>query len=219
MRNHKDTKTQRNAASSLFYLRRFFVSSCLCGFLIALVGAPEFQGEPQTAKPALNANQLAVDWVDRLNALDDWHLSVDGKEVGVEPVVDRMMELFAPDVVAEVPPHDAEQLGPVMLVGSAQVRKWVDKLARSNVQLNYIIKRQTEKEFEGELMVYSKPLPWGGLGISFQVIAGYSLRKDRRRFMEPGAVFIQYREDGKIQRFRLLLTEKDEVIDIYGGQR
>ena len=68
-------------------------------------------------------------------------------------------------------------------------------------------------------MVYSKPLPWGGLGISFQVIAGYSLRKDRRRFMEPGAVFIQYREDGKIQRFRLLLTEKDEVIDIYGGQR
>jgi len=45
------------------------------------------------------------------------------------------------------------------------------------------------------------------------------LRKDRRRFMEPGAVFIQYREDGKIQRFRLLLTEKDEVIDIYGGQR
>jgi len=167
----------------------------------------------------LNPNQLAVDWVDRLNALDDWHLSVDGKEVGVEPVVDRMMELFAPDVVAEVPPHDAEQLGPVMLVGSAQVRKWVDKLARSNVQLNYIIKRQTEKDFEGELMVYSKPLPWGGVGISFQIIAAYSSRRDRRRFMEPGAVFIQYREDGKIQRFRLLLTEKDEVIDIYGGQR
>jgi len=200
-------------------MRRFFVSSCLCGFLIALLGAPEFQAEPQTARPVPNPNQLAVDWVDRLNALDDWHLSINGKEEGVDQLVDRMMELFAPDVVAEVPPHDAEQIGPVMLVGSAQVRKWVDKLARSNVQLNYIIKRQTEKDFEGELMVYSKPLPWGGVGISFQVIAAYSQRKDRRRFMEPGAVFLQYREDGKIQRMRVLLSEKDEVIDIYGGQR
>jgi hypothetical protein len=31
--------------------------------------------------------------------------------------------------------------------------------------------------------------------------------------MEPGAVFIQFREDGKIQRFRLLLAEKDQVVD------
>jgi hypothetical protein len=31
--------------------------------------------------------------------------------------------------------------------------------------------------------------------------------------MEPGAVFLQYREDGKISRLRLLQTEKDEVID------
>ena len=155
-----------------------------------------------------------MEWVDRLNALDDWYLSVEAKEVGVDQVVNRMMELFAPDVLAEVPPHDNEQLGPVTLVGSAQVRKWVEKLARSHVSLNYVIKRQSEKEFEGELMVYSKPLPWGGLGISFQIIAAYSLREDRRRFMEPGAVFLQFREDGKIQRFRLLLAEKDEVVDI-----
>jgi hypothetical protein len=148
-----------------------------------------------------------------LNALDDWHLSVDGKEEGVDQVVDRMMELFTPDALAEVPPHDEEQLGPVMLVGSAQVRKWVEKIARSQVKINYIVKRQTEKEVEGEMMVYSKPLPWGGLGISFQIIAASSQRKDRRRFMEPGAVFLQYREDGKISRLRLLQTEKDEVID------
>jgi hypothetical protein len=191
----------------------------LISILMTLFVASELQAQPQTAKPVFNPNQLAMEWVDRLNALDDWHLSVNGKEEGVDQVVDRMMELFAADVIAEVPPHDEEQIGPVMLVGSAQVRKWVDKLARSNVQLNYIIKRQTEKEFEGELMVYSKALPWGGVGISFQIIAAYSLRKDRRRFMEPGAVFIQYREDGKIERFRLLLSEKDEVIDIYGGAR
>jgi hypothetical protein len=101
-----------------------------------------------------------------------------------------------------------------MLVGKAQVRKWMDKIARSLVSLNYIVKRQTEKEFEGEYMVYSKPLPWGGVGISFQIIAAYSLREDRRRFMEPGAVFIQYGEDGKIRRLRLLQTEKDQIINL-----
>jgi hypothetical protein len=196
------------------YLHRALISG-----LITLLVATESQAQPQTAKPELNPNQLAVQWVDRMNGLDDWHLSVEGKEEGVDQVVDHMMDLFAPDVIAEVPPHDEEQSGPVMLVGSGQVRKWVDKLARSHVQLNYIVKRQTEKEFEGELMVYSKPLQWGGLGISFQIIAAYSLRKDRRRFMEPGAVFIQYGEDGKIHRLRLLLSEKDEVVDIYGGTR
>jgi len=46
-----------------------------------------------------------------------------------------MMELFAPDVLAEVPPHDEEQIGLVMLDGSGQVRQWVEKFARSNVQL------------------------------------------------------------------------------------
>ncbi|HYR84928.1 MAG TPA: hypothetical protein VE422_12680 [Terriglobia bacterium] len=183
-------------------MRRLIIST-----LITLLAAFELHAQ------ALNPNQLAMNWVDRLNALDDWHISDDGKEEGVDAVVDRMMELFTPDVLAEVPPHDEEQLGPVMLVGSGQVRKWVDKLARTHVKLNYVIKRQTEKEVEGELMVYSKPLPWGGLGISFQIIAGYSLRKDRRRFMELGAVFIQFREDGKIQRFRLLLAEKDQVVD------
>lgn len=186
--------------------------------LITLLVSSVFQAQtppPQTAgKPVFDANKLAVEWVDRVNALDDWYLSVDGKEEGINQVVDRMMELFTPDVLAEVPPHDEEQMGPVMLVGSGQVRKWVEKIARSHVKINYVIKRQTEKEFEGELMVYSKPLPWGGLGISFQTIAAYSLRKDRRRFMEPGAVFLQFREDGKIQRIRLLLAERDEVLDI-----
>ena len=193
-------------------MRRFIIST-----LITILVASEFQAQtpPQQtpAKPVLNANQLAVEWVDRLNALDDWFLSVDGKEEGIDQVVDRMMELFAPDVLAEVPPHDEGQLGPVMLVGSGQVRKWVEKLARSNVKLGYLLKRQTQNEFEGELMVYSKPLPWGGLGVSFQIIAAYSLRKDRQRFMEPGAVFLQFRPDGKIERLRLFQTEKDEVVD------
>ena len=186
--------------------------------LITLLATFEFQAQtpPQTTpgKPVLDPRRLAEEWVDRLNALDDWYVSVEGKEEGVEQLVNRMMELFAPDVLAEVPPHDEEQIGPVMLVGSGQVRKWLDSLARSQVNLEYILRLQTEKEFEGELLVYSTPLPWDGLGISFQIIGAYSLREDRRRFMAPGMVVLQFGVDGKIHRFRLYLTELGEVVPI-----
>ena len=185
--------------------------------LIALLAGFELgaQTPPQTppGKPAPDVTQLAVNWVDRMNGLSNWYLSMDGKEDGANQGVDHMMELFAPDVIAQVPPHDPEQIGPVMLVGSGQVRKWIDKIAKSQVDIKYKIQRQTEQESDGEIMVHSKPLPWGGVSISFQVLAAYSLRQDRRRFLELGAVFIQYREDGKIQRVRLLLSEKDEVLD------
>ena len=188
----------------------------IVSILITLLSVSVFQAQtptqPPPAKPALDATLLAQEWVDRLNALDDWHITVDGKEEGVDPLVDRFMERLTPDALVEVPPHDEEQIGPVMLVGTKQVRQWADKFARSHVELRYLLKRQTEKEFEGELMVYTKTLPWGGLGVSFPIIAAYSMREDRRRFMDVGAVFIQYDPDGKIQRFRLIQSEKDEVL-------
>ena len=165
------------------------------------------------AKPAPDVKQLAVDWVDRMNNLSNWYLTMDGKEDEAVKVVDHMMEAFAPDAIVQVPPHDEEQIGPVVLVGSDQVRKWVDKIARSQVQINYKIQLQTQNAADGEMMVHSKPLPWGGVSIAFQVHAAYSLREDRRRFLELGALFIQYGDDGKIHRLRLFLEEKDEVVD------
>ena len=190
--------------------------------LITLLAAFELQAQapPQAppGKPAPDVTQLAVNWADRMNSLSSWYLSMDGKEDGANQVVDRMMELFAPDVIAQVPPHDPEQIGPVMLVGSGQVRKWVDRIAKSQVDIKYKIQRQTERASDGEIMVHSKPLPWGGVSISFQVLAAYTLRQDRRTFLELGAVFIQYGEDGKIQRLRILLSEKDEVLDSPAGQ-
>ena len=193
-------------------MRRLIIST-----LITLLSVLQFHAQtpaPTTPGKPLEPNRLAENWVDRLNALDDWYLTVEGKEQGVDEVVNRMMDLFAPDALAEVPPHDEDQIGPVMLVGSGNIRKWVEKIARSQVQLAYIIKRQTEKEFEGEMLVYSKPLSWGGLGISFQIIGVWSLREDRRRFMAPGAVFLQFGDDGKIRRLRLFLAENEEVVTI-----
>jgi hypothetical protein len=191
---------------------RWVIVSILITLLFVYVSQAQTPTQPPPAKPALNPVLLAQEWVDRLNALDDWRISVDGKEEGVDQVVDRFMERLTPDALVEVPPHDEEQIGPVMLIGAKQVRQWVDKFARSHVELRYLLKRQTEKQFEGELMVYTKTLPWGGLGVSFPIIAAYSMREDRRRFMEVGVVFIQYDPDGKIQRFRLIQAEKDQVL-------
>src|SRR5216684_3828368 len=109
---------------------------------------------PQTPPPAAAAKppgpdplQLAEDWMVRLNNLTNWYLTFEGKEVGREELVNKMMELYAPDVVAEVPPHDDDQIGPVILRGSANVQKWIDKISRTQVRLLYIQRRQTKKQF------------------------------------------------------------------------
>ena len=172
----------------------------------------------QTPPPAAAAKppgpdpvQLAEDWMVRLNNLSNWSLTFEGKEMGREELVNKMMELYAPDVVAEVPPHDDDQIGPVVLRGSANVQKWVDKISRTQVRLFYIQRRQTKKQFEGTKLVYSTPLPWGGVGISFEIIAAWSRRADRRKFTGPGSVFLQYNAAGKIDRLRLYVAEIDEV--------
>ena len=193
-------------------------------FIVALFAGLSFQAQAQTPpaaaaqkKPALDGDKLATEWVDRMNALSTWYLTVDGKEDEAQKVVDHMMEMFTPDIIAEVPPHDERQQGPVQLVGTQQVRKWVEKIAKTEVEIRYIIKRQTMKEFEGEYMIFSRPLPWGGLGVAAQLIEADSQRVDRKRFMQVGGVFLQFDKDGKIYRMRLVLSEKDEIIDLGGG--
>src|SRR6059036_1807729 len=176
--------------------------------------APPAQTPPPAAAakpPAPDPLQLAEDWMTRWNNLANYSLSFEGKEVGREELVNKMMELYAPDVVAEVPPHDDEQIGPVILRGSANVRKWIDRISRTQVKLLYIQRRQTKKQFEGTKLIYSTPLPWGGVGISFEIIAAWSRREDRRKFTGPGSVFLQYNAAGKIDRLRLYVGEIAEV--------
>ena len=168
------------------------------------------------AQAALEApeQKQAEDFIKRLNALSDWYLSLDGKEEGVDKLVDNMMELFAPDALAEVPPHDKDQIGPVMLRGKENVRKWVDNIAHTQVRLLYYMRRQTDGptgDFEGWRLVYITKLPWGGNGIIFPVMGVWSQREDRKRFTAPGYINIQTGTDGKIHRLRILLGEIEEV--------
>jgi hypothetical protein len=188
----------------------FVVMLAAHGVNLAQAPAPA-QEKP---KAALDTTKLADEWMKRMNALDDWQLSADGKEVGLEEAVNSMMELYTPDVLAEVPPHDDEQIGSVMLRGTALLRQWVEKIARTQVRLNYIRTAQTMKEFNGVRPIFFTELPWGGYGISFQIIGAWSMRDDRlnKRFMAPGSIFLQYDEQGKIYRLRLYLTEITRVV-------
>lgn len=181
--------------------------------LVVLSATLDLPAQNPPAKEPVDINQLAINWVDQFNNLSKWYLSMDGKEDGVKAAVTGMMNLLAPDVIAQVPPHDEEQLGPVRLVGKDQVGLWLEKIAKTEVQINYKIQRQTEAEADGELMIHSKTLPWGGTSVAFQVLAAYTSRQTRTRYLELGAVFLQYGEDGKIHRIRLLLSEKNEVLD------
>lgn len=182
-------------------MRRFVMTVVvlfLATFEIQAQTAP--QSPPEILDPA-------VEWLNALNDLDDWSIALDGQEQGLDARVDTMMALYADHVIALVPPHDPEQIGPVMLIGKENLRKWVERIARNYVRVEWVHQRQTEGEFEGEPLVYSTPLPWGGMGIAYQIRAMYSIRDSRERFWGPGAVFLQYGEDGLIQRIRLLVAE------------
>jgi hypothetical protein len=192
---------------------RWITVSILITFLFVSASQAQTPAEPPPAQAELDPTFLGQQWVDRINTLDDWRISMDGREEGLAEVVDGFLELLTPDVLVEVPPHDENQIGPVMLIGREQVGLWAAKFARSHVSVVYSLKRQTEGEVEGERMVYSKQLPWGGLGVSFPIYLDYLARADRRRFWEVGAVFLQIGDDGKIQRFRIFQTEKEEVIE------
>ena len=163
------------------------------------------------AKPAVDVTKLGTDFVDKLNTLDDWRLSMEGKEVGLDKVVDAFMADFAPDVFAELPTDDEEQIGPLELRGTAQLRRWVENYARTHVDLEFLMVRQTEKTVEGEYMVYSRPLPWGGTGIAFGIIAPYRMRVNREKFLEMETVFLQYGPDQKIRRFQMYVAGKSPV--------
>ena len=98
--------------------------------LIALLAVLQLQAQaPAPAAAPVDTRKLAEEWMKRLNALSDWYISVDGKEQGVDQRIDSMMELYASDVVAEVPPHDPDQIGELGVV-MKEVTRHASALAR-----------------------------------------------------------------------------------------
>jgi hypothetical protein len=176
--------------------------------LLAAFGAAQSPAVPKA--PVALAEETAREWFIRLNELDDWHISFEGKEEN-DAVVDRFVDLYAADAFHQVGPSE-KQSGPVVFHGKAAIRKWADDFSKQYVGLNYRIEYKTRKEMPVQPF-YITQFPWGGSGAATQFEAIYTTREERRQFVVPGAVFVMVDEAGKIQNLRLYLL-RDEATEI-----
>src|SRR5688572_24439057 len=78
-------------------------------------GQPVSQQKAGTNAAENDVEKMVDQWFIRLNALDDWFISMDGKEQP-DAVVDRFVELYGPAALHQVSPS-AEQVGPVVYSG------------------------------------------------------------------------------------------------------
>ena len=212
---------------------RILVGSILILTWQLIVYSPGYaQGaEEPAAQSELDPEALVREWFFRLNALDDW--SPDNLENKVEeeseepeseepepvldpddsaPLVESFVELFRPDAMAFVRPNQ-QQLGPVMYLGHEGVRKWADHKARTFFELAYRLNDQTAREITTNL-IYSTPIPWGGLAASVEFTAMYAFRDGEKQYTLPGTAFFQFAEDGRIKWLRLyeLADETFEIV-------
>jgi hypothetical protein len=172
--------------------------------------AVKSQPEKSDKPASLDADKLIREWFRRLNALDNWFITVDGKEEP-EGVVNSMVDLYAPDALQFVGPGE-DQLGTVTLSGQVGIRKWADDFARKYVQLAWRLQDQTVQEKTADLIMTTIP-PWGGLAASVEFTAFWGERETRRRFFGPGIASFQFNESGKIRRLRIYLP-KDEIEEV-----
>jgi hypothetical protein len=192
--------------------RRLVVPAALVLALMARAASGQAPARaPAPAAPqAVKPEALAAEWFIRLNELDDWYISFDGREEN-GAVVDRFVELYAENAFHQVGPS-ANQIGTVLFHGKDAIRKWADDFSKRYTALNYRIEYKTRKEKPIQPF-YAIQFPWGGTGASTQFEAIFTNREDRRQFVVPGAVFFIFDEAGKIDSVRIYLL-RDETAEI-----
>jgi hypothetical protein len=160
--------------------------------------------------PALDPEKLVDQWFIRLNALDDWFISYEGKEE-TEAVVDRFADLYDADAFHQAGPNE-NQIGPVVFHGRDGIKKWATDFAKAHVQLAYRVDFMTRNEKSAQLTFSIKP-PWGGVAAAVEFTGVYTNRQDRKRIIVPGSAFFVFDDAGKIQRVRLYML-RDETAEI-----
>jgi SnoaL-like protein len=186
------------------------VYHCVLPILLAFASVAAGQNEPAVKPRETSGEQLFNEWLNKLNALDDWFISMDGKEQP-EQVIADLMGLYAPDAVQFVGPNE-KQIGLVTLSGLDAIRKWVDAQARTRRQIAWRVASRTMDEKTAALLVV--PTPWGGSSVAAEVTFAYTDRYSERRFQIPGMALVDFGKDGKIRRVRLYLL-KDEMEEIF----
>ena len=192
-------------AKKLLSVSLLVVLLCPLGFSQAQNSSSQAQNKPEP-KPE-EVQKLVEEYFGRLNDLDNWFISMDGKEEN-NAVVDRFLELFAADAYLQVGPSK-NQLGTVTYHGLEGIRKWVDQFSRSFLDLNYRTHFKTRNEQTAK-PVYVYQMPWGDRAVAVEFTGVYTVRNDRKRYWIPGAAFFTFDKEGKIQDARLYML-RDEM--------
>lgn len=166
--------------------------------------------KPDQKQPEQKPELMVDQWFIRLNALDDWWITVDGKEEP-EALVNSFLDLYSADAFHQVGPSE-RQLGPVVFHGRDGIRKWATDFAKKHVQLGYRVDFITRAEKPTQLFYSTKP-PWGGTGAAVEFTAVWTNREDRKRIIVPGGAFFLFDGAGKIDRVRLYML-RDETAEI-----
>jgi ketosteroid isomerase-like protein len=174
------------------------------GILVTAIGlaAPCAHGQAPPAAPAKGAAAESVvrQWFERWNALD-----------GSEAATSRLLELYLPGAYQQIGPNE-KQLGEVRFEGQAALRKMIDDFARTHTEISFRIQAVVANETTVE-MIHIAQAPWGGVSAAVEYAAAYTTRKDKRRWMYPGAAFFQI-QDGKIRGLRLYMA-RDELMEVF----
>jgi hypothetical protein len=196
----------------MYIKKRLMMKTYYCIFLVlsALVSLVAAQDQSPSKPAEPSGDQLFNEWLNKLNGLDDWFISMDGKEQP-EQVVDALMRLYSPDAIQFVGPNE-KQMGLVTLSGVEAIQKWADEMARTRRQIAWRVVSRTLDEKTAALLAV--PAPWGGVSVSSEITFAFTDRYTDRRFQIPGTVLVDFGGDGKIRRVRLYLL-KDEMEEIF----
>jgi hypothetical protein len=146
------------------------------------------------------AEQVVRDWLERWNALD-----------GSDKATARVLELYQTDATHQTSPSE-KQMGAVVYEGQDQIRKMIQDFAAANTEIAFHFQAATAKEKSSDMLHFADG-PWGGVSVAFQYIGAYTMKKDKTRWMCPGAAFFQI-QDGKIRSVRLYMA-RDETMRVY----
>jgi len=170
---------------------------CYVMFLLILLPV---QLTPSQSKSPTKPDEIVRLWFERWNALD-----------GSEQATNKLLELYRPDAFHQTSPNE-KQLGQVRYEGLASIRKMIDAFAKANTEISFRIEAATANEKNVQI-VHVGEGPWNGLSVAVQYVAAYTTRKDKRRWMGPGAAFFQI-EDGRLRGVRLY-APREEIMEVF----
>jgi hypothetical protein len=167
--------------------------------LLTLVISISLLAQQPAPKPAAKPEDVARDWMQRWTELD-----------GTDASAAKFAELYLPDGVHETGPN-ARQKGLVYYEGRSDIEKMAKMFGEANSDITFRIALTTANEKSVDLMHVGEG-PWGGPSVAIEYVTAYTQKKDKKRYMSPGAAFIQI-QNGKIRRTRLY-APRDEIAEI-----